>query len=182
MSTIERSVEIDAPASTAYGVWTRFEQFPKFMEDVEEVRQTDDRHLHWRARVFGQTEEWDAEITEQIPDKRIAWTSRGGATNAGVVTFHRLSDDRSKVMLQLQYEPQRLSEKVADALGVLTRRVEGDLSRFKEFVEARGAQIEAWRGEIPAKPDAAQRQARREERQSRPEPRADKPPGGGRDA
>lgn len=167
MSTIERSVEIEAPASTAYGVWTRFEQFPKFMEDVEEVRQTDDRHLHWRASVFGQTEEWDAEITEQIPDKRIAWTSRGGATNAGVVTFHRLSDDRSKVMLQLQYEPQHLPEKIGDALGMLTRRVEGDLERFKQFVEGEGGELSGWRGEIPAKPDAAQR----EEKTRRAQPR-----------
>jgi uncharacterized membrane protein len=160
MSTIERSIEIDAPASTVYGVWTRFEEFPEFMEGVEEVKQVDDRHLHWRASVFGKREEWDAEITEQVPDKRIAWTSTGGATNAGAVTFHRLSDDRSKVMLQLEVEPTTLSEKIADALGVLTRRVEGDLERFKEFVERKPPDdVEGWRGEIPAKPDAAQRHA-----------------------
>jgi uncharacterized membrane protein len=87
--TIDCAIEVQVPASTAYNAWTQFELFPSFMEDVEEVKQKDDRHLHWRAKVWGKTEEWDAEITEQIPDKRIAWRSEGGATNAGVVTFHR---------------------------------------------------------------------------------------------
>jgi uncharacterized membrane protein len=157
MPTIERSVEIRAPASIAYDVWTQFELFPHFMEGVEEVRQLDDRHLHWRANVGGKIEEWDAEITEQIPDKRIAWRSQGGSTNAGVVTFHRLSDDTSRVMLQLDYQPETLGEKVGDVLGVMTRRVDGDLERFKEFVEERGRAIGGWRGEIPAKPDSGQR-------------------------
>jgi uncharacterized membrane protein len=155
--TIEQSIEIDVPASAAYNTWTQFELFPRFMEGVEEVRQTDDRHLHWRAAVGGRTEEWDAEITEQIPDKRVAWRSEGGVGHAGVVTFHRLSDDRARVMLQMQYEPESLLEKVGDALGVLERRVKGDLERFKEFVQTRGS-AEGWRGEIPARPDAAQRQ------------------------
>jgi uncharacterized membrane protein len=167
LSTIERSIEIDALASTAYGVWTHFELFPKFMADVEQVKQLDDRRLHWRASVFGRREEWDAEITEQIPDKRIAWTLRGSAANAGVVTFHRLSDERSRVMLQLRYEPERIGEKVADALGLLTRRVEGDLERFKEFVESEGEGTAAWRGEIPAKPDAAQQEGSGRRRKSR---------------
>lgn len=154
MKTIERAIDVEAPASTTYNAWTRFDLFPTFMEGVEEVRQKDDRHLFWRARVWGQTEEWEAEITEQIPDKRIAWRSEGGATNAGVVTFHRLSDRNSRVMLQLGYEPERLTEKVADALGILTRQVEGDLRRFKEFVEEYGDDVAGWRGSIPAKPDA----------------------------
>jgi uncharacterized membrane protein len=156
--TLERSVEVGVPASTSYNAWTQFELFPHFMEGVESVEQKDERRLHWRANVWGQTEEWDAEITEQIPDKRIAWRSDGGAWNAGVVTFHRLSDDQSRVMLQLEYAPQRLSEKLADALGVLSRRVEGDLERFKTYVEQQGDRISGWRGEIPAKQDAAQRQ------------------------
>jgi uncharacterized membrane protein len=156
-TTIERSVEVDVPASTAYATWTRFELFPRFMRDVEEVEQKDDRHLHWRARVWGKTQEWDAEITEQIPDKRIAWRSEGGATNAGVVTFHRLSDDRARVMLQLDYDPADWSEKVADALGMLSRSVEADLEGFKEFVETEGERITAWKGEISAKDDARQR-------------------------
>jgi uncharacterized membrane protein len=162
MSNIEHSIDIQAPASTAYAVWTCFELFPQFMEGVEEVRQKDDRHLHWRAKVGGATEEWDAEITEQIPDKRIAWRSEGGAFNAGVVTFHRLSDDSCRVMLQLEYELRKLSEKIGDALGVLRRRVEGDMERFKSFVEERGDQIEGWRGEIPARPDARQQRSERE--------------------
>ena len=140
--TIEQSIEIEAPASTAYNVWTQFELFPHFMEGVHEVRQKDDRHLHWCAEVGGKVEEWDAEITEQIPDKRIAWRSQGGATNAGVVTFHRLSDDRCRVMLQLEYEPATFGEKIGDVLGVLSRRVSGDLKRFKEFTAARRATLD----------------------------------------
>lgn len=160
MTTIERSIEVGVPASTAYDTWTQFELFPHFMEGVESVVQKDDRHLHWRANVWGQTEDWEAEITEQIPDKRIAWRSQGGASNAGVVTFHRLSDDRSRVMLQLEYAPERLSEKVGDALGLLSRRIEGDLERFKKFVEDEGDRIEGWRGRIPARKDAAQAEGR----------------------
>lgn len=157
MTTIERSIEVEVPASTAYDTWTQFELFPHFMDGVESVTQKDDRHLHWVANIWGKTEDWDAEITEQIPDKRIAWRSEQGATNAGVVTFHRLSDERSRVMLQMQYTPERLSEKVGDALGLLNRRVEGDLQRFKSFVEKQGDRVEGWRGEVPATPDAAQR-------------------------
>jgi len=159
MTTIERSVEVAVPVSTAYNAWTQFELFPHFMDDVEEVRQEDERHLHWRAKVWGKTEEWDAEITEQIPDKRIAWRSDGGASNAGVVTFHRLSDDSARVMLQLAYEPEQWSEKVGDALGIFTRRVESDLEGFKHFVENQGDRIQGWRGEIPAKGDADPRSA-----------------------
>jgi uncharacterized membrane protein len=157
MTTIERSIEVGVPASTAYEAWTQFELFPHFMEGVESVTQKDDCHLHWRANIWGQVEEWDAEITEQIPDKRIAWRSQEGASNAGVVTFHRLSDERSRVMLQMEYEPERFSEKVGDALGLLNRRVEGDLERFKRFVEEEGERVEGWRGQVPAKPDAHHR-------------------------
>ena len=156
MATIERSVEVDVPASTAYNTWTQFELFPNFMDGVESVQQKDDRHLHWRANIGGKVEEWDAEITEQIPDKRVAWRSEGGASNAGVVTFHRLSDDTARVMLQMDYEPEGLTEKVGDALGFFTRRVEGDLERFKAFVEQEGDRIPGWRGRIPAKEDAGQ--------------------------
>lgn len=157
MTTIERSVEVEVPASIAYNTWTQFELFPHFMKDVEEVRQTDDRHLHWRARILGRTEEWDAEITEQIPDKRIAWRSERGASNAGVVTFHRLSDDRARVMLQMAYDPERWSEKAGDALGLFSARVESDLRGFKTFVEHRGGEVEGWRGEVVARADSGQR-------------------------
>jgi uncharacterized membrane protein len=118
------------------------------MECVEEVRQVDDTHLHWRAKVAGKLEEWDAEITEQRPDERVAWTNTEGARNAGVVTFHRLSNDRTKVMAQMDVAPEGIAEKVGDALGFVQRRVKGDLERFKEMIEARGHETGAWRGEV----------------------------------
>jgi uncharacterized membrane protein len=148
MSTIEKSIEVNVPVQTAYNQWTQFEEFPRFMEGVKEVNQLDDTHLHWKAAIAGQEKEWDAEITEQTPDQRIAWTSRGGAINGGVVTFHRLSDARSKVMLQLEYAPQGVAENVGDALGVVSLRVQGDLERFKEFIEKRGRETGAWRGQV----------------------------------
>ncbi len=148
MGTIEQSIEVQAPLSTAYNQWTQFEEFPRFMEGVEEVRQLDDKRLHWIAEIGGKREEWDAEITEQRPDERVAWRSTTGAPNAGVVTFHRLSDDMTKVMLQLDYEPEGMVEKVGDALGIVERRTMGDLERFKEFIESRGSETGAWRGKI----------------------------------
>lgn len=153
MPTIERSIEVGVPVSVAYDQWTQFETFPRFMHGVESVDQIDDTHLHWRANLAGTVEEWDAEITEQIPDKRIAWRSTSGAPNAGVVTFHRISDARAKVMLQLAYEPQTWAESLGDLLGVVTRRVEGDLERFRTFIEAREQPTGAWRGQVPAPDD-----------------------------
>jgi uncharacterized membrane protein len=148
MATIEQSIEIDVPCRTAYNQWTQFEEFPKFMEGVKEVRQLDDTHLLWRAEIAGRDKEWEAEITEQRPDERIAWTSRGGVYNAGAVTFHRLSDSRCKTMLQLDYQPEGAVENVGDALGVVSARVRGDLQRFKAFIESRGRETGAWRGEV----------------------------------
>jgi uncharacterized membrane protein len=148
MSTIEKSIEVNVPVRTAYNQWTQFEEFPRFMEGVKEVTQLDDTRLHWKAEIAGQDKEWDAEITEQAPDQRITWTSRGGAINGGVVTFHRLSDATSKVMLQLEYDPQGFVENVGDALGVVSLRVQGDLERFKEFIEKRGRETGAWRGQV----------------------------------
>jgi uncharacterized membrane protein len=145
---IEQSIDVNVPVQTAYNQWTQFEEFPRFMEGVEEVRQLDDKRLHWKARIGGKTKEWDAEITEQRPDERIAWTSRGGAFNAGVVTFHRLSDTTTGVMLQLVYEPEGVVENLGDAVGVVSARVKGDLKRFKEYIETRGLESGAWRGEV----------------------------------
>jgi uncharacterized membrane protein len=150
MATIEQSIDVEVPVRVAYNQWTQFEDFPKFMEGVKSVRQLDDRRLHWHAEVAGRDKEWDAEITEQHPDERIAWRSTGGAANAGVVTFHRLDDARTRVMLQLDYEPEGVTESVGDALGVVSARVKGDLTRFKDFVESRGRETGAWRGDIPA--------------------------------
>ena len=148
MASIQKPIDVDVPVRTAYNQWTQFEEFPRFMEGVEEVRQLDDRRLHWRAKVGGKTEEWDAVITEQIPDERVAWRNTTGAENAGVVTFHHLSANSTRVMLQIEYDPHGLVENVGSALGLVERRVEGDLKRFKEFVESHGAETGAWRGEI----------------------------------
>jgi uncharacterized membrane protein len=148
MASIQKPIDVDVPVRTAYNQWTQFEEFPRFMEGVEEVRQLDDRRLHWRAKVGGKTEEWDAVITEQIPDERVAWRNTTGAENAGVVTFHYLSPNSTRVMLQIEYDPHGLVENVGSALGLVERRVEGDLKRFKEFVESHGTETGAWRGEI----------------------------------
>jgi uncharacterized membrane protein len=147
-STIEQSVDVHVPIRTVYNQWTQFEEFPRFMEGVVEVRQLDDTHLHWKATVGGKEKEWDAVITEQLPDQRIAWTNTSGARNAGVVTFHRLSDNHTRVMLQLDYEPEGLVEHVGDMLGVVSRRVRGDLERFKAFIESQGQETGAWRGTV----------------------------------
>jgi uncharacterized membrane protein len=148
MSTIEQSIDVNVPVSTAYNQWTQFEEFPRFMEGVEAVRQLDKQRLHWRANVGGRVEEWEAIITEQHPDERIAWKNTTGAANAGVVTFHRLADAKTRVMLQMEYDPQGVVENLGDMLGVVSRRVANDLERFKEFIEARGQETGAWRGEV----------------------------------
>jgi uncharacterized membrane protein len=148
MSVIEKSIELNVPVRTAYNQWTQFEEFPNFMEGVKQVTQIDDKRLHWKANIAGKEEEWNAEITEQIPDERIAWTSRGGAMNAGVVTFHRLSEAKSKIMIQLEYDPKGFVEQVGDATGLVTQRVQGDLERFKTFIESRGRETGAWRGTV----------------------------------
>jgi uncharacterized membrane protein len=148
-STVEEAIEVDVPVRTAYNQWTQFEDLPKFMDSVHEVRQLDDKHLHWRASIAGKEEEWDAEITEQIPDKRIAWRSIGGVQNAGVVTFHKLSDDKTRVMLQMDYNPRSIDEKIGDALGFVKIQTKNNLRRFKQLVEGRGSETGAWRGTIP---------------------------------
>src|SRR5687767_2926645 len=150
MSNIEKSIDVDVPVRTAYNQWTQFEEFPRFMEGVREVTQLDDKRLRWRAEVVGKDKEWTAEITEQHPDERIAWKSTSGARNAGVVTFHRLSDVKTRIMLQLEYDPEGVIENVGDAVGMMSSRVKGDLERFKEFIETRGRETGAWRGDIEA--------------------------------
>jgi uncharacterized membrane protein len=150
MANIEQSIDVEVDVRTAYNQWTQFEEFPRFMEGVEEVRQLDDTHTHWRTKIAGREKEFDAEITEQTPDQRIAWTSEGGPEHAGVVTFHRVDDEHTRVMLQLDYEPEGAVEKVGDALGLVKRRVTGDLERFKALVEQRGSGGESggWRGDV----------------------------------
>ena len=150
MASVVESIDVNVPVRTAYDQWTQFEEFPKFMEGVKAVEQLDDTHLHWKAEIAGQQKDWDAEITEQHPDERVAWRSTSGAHNAGVVTFHRLDEGTTRVTLQLDAEPEGAVESVGTALGFLERRVKGDLERFKEFIERRGVETGAWRGEVPA--------------------------------
>jgi uncharacterized membrane protein len=148
MSEIIETIDVDVPVRTAYDQWTQFEEFPRFMEGVESVKQLTDTTLEWTAKIAGVERSWRAEITEQEPDQRVAWQSTSGARNAGVVTFHRLADRRSRVTLQLDVEPTGPVETVGDAVGAVERRVEGDLKRFKEFIEGRGDSTGAWRGEV----------------------------------
>jgi uncharacterized membrane protein len=151
MSTITESIDVNVPVRTAYNQWTQFEEFPEFMDAVEEVRQLDDTRLHWKAKVAGKTKEWDAKITEQTPDQRVAWTSTSGDGNAGVVTFHRIDDTKTRVTVQMDVNPEGLVENVGSAAGVPEREVKGDLERFKEFIERRGRETGAWRGEVEQK-------------------------------
>jgi uncharacterized membrane protein len=150
MASVVESIDVTVPVSTAYNQWTQFEDFPRFMEGVKSVTQTDDTHLHWVAEIAGNEEEWDAEITEQHADERVAWRATSGAENAGVVTFHRIDDETTRVTLQMDVDPEGLVENVGTALGFLDRRVKGDLERFKEFIESRGSETGAWRGEVEA--------------------------------
>jgi uncharacterized membrane protein len=148
MASVVESIDVEVPLSTAYNQWTQFEDFPRFMEGVKSVTQIDDTHLHWVADVAGKEKEWDAEVTEQHPDERIAWNATSGAPNAGVVTFHHLSENTTRVTLQMDVEPEGPVESVGTALGFLQRQVKGDLERFKEFIEGRGGETGAWRGEV----------------------------------
>jgi len=148
-STITEIVDVEVPVTTAYDQWTQFESFPEFMDGVEEVRQLDATHTHWVTRFGGVRREFDATITEQHPDERVAWRADSGPDHAGVVTFHRLADTRTRVTAQMEFDPEGFAEQAADKLGVLDRRVKGDLARFKQFVEERGRATGAWRGEVP---------------------------------
>jgi uncharacterized membrane protein len=147
METLEQSIEVDAPVRAAYNQWTQFEDFPQFMEGVESVRQLDDTHVHWVAEIAGKKKEWDSEITRQVPDSEIDWVGFGNPDNRGRVVFEPV-EDRTKVTLMLDYDPEGAVEEIGDALGLVKRRVEGDMDRFKEFLEARGRETGGWRGEV----------------------------------
>lgn len=148
MSTTQQSIEVDLPVSTVYNQWTQFEDFPQFMEGVESVTQLDDKRLHWVAEIAGTREEWDAEIVDQEPDRRIAWRALTGTTNDGIVTFESLGPNSTRVSLDLDVEPEGLKEKIGEKLGFVSKQAEGDLKRFKEFVESRGVETGAWRGQV----------------------------------
>jgi len=148
MERVDKSIEVNCPVSTVYNQWTQFEEFPRFMKGVKEVRQLDDTHVHWHAEVWGKDEEWDAEITEQVPDQRISWRSVSGAPNEGTVRFEPRGGDRTVVHLSMGYEPRGAVEKVGDALGIFSSRVQNTVEDFKTFIENRGAESGAWRGEV----------------------------------
>ena len=148
MDHVEKCIEVEAPLSMVYNQWTQFEEFPRFMEGVESVKQLDDKRLRWCAEIGGKVVEWDAEIFEQIPDQRVAWRSITGALNTGMVNFESLGPNRTKIWLKVNYKPEGAMEKIGSALGVISQRIEGDLERFKEFIEARGSETGAWRGQI----------------------------------
>ncbi|MFI5728762.1 SRPBCC family protein [Kribbella sp. NPDC051587] len=148
MGNIVESVDVNVPVRTAYNQWTQFESFPQFMDGVEEIRQTDDTHTHWVTSIGGVKREFDATITEQHPDERVAWTTEDGPKHAGVITFHRLSDAETRVTAQMDIDPDGIAETVADKVGVISHRVKADMSRFKEFIEARGTETGQWRGDV----------------------------------
>jgi uncharacterized membrane protein len=148
VARVEKNIEVAVPVRTAYNQWTQFEEFPQFMEGIKEVQQLDDRRLHWRAEIGGHEEEWDAEIQEQVPDEKVIWRNTSGRTNAGMVKFDPIAADRTRVHLEMSYEPEGAVESIGDALGFVSRRVEGDLERFKEFIESRGSETGGWRGEV----------------------------------
>ena len=147
MKTLEDSITVEVPVSRAYNQWTQFEEFHLFMEGVKEVKQLDDKRLHWKAEIAGKTKEWDAEIFEQIPDQCIAWRSTGGAKNSGAIRFTSLGAEQTKLTLHLEYDPEGVTENLGAAFGVVSARIAGDLKRFKDFIEKRPASG-GWRGEI----------------------------------
>ena len=148
MERIHKTFEIGVPVRTAYNQWTQFEDFPRFMDGVREVRQIDDTHLHWRASLGGTEKQWDAEIVEQVPDQVIAWRSTSGVPNAGAVRFEPLSPERTRVSLEMEYEPQSAIEKAGDALGIVSRKLDRTIEDFSDYIEKRGRETGGWRGEV----------------------------------
>ncbi len=149
MAQVIQTIDVDVPVTTAYNQWTQFESFPHFLSFVESISQIDDTHNHWVVKVAGVERQFDAEITEQHPDERVAWKSTGGdVTQAGVVTFHKLNDSTSRVTVQLDWEPEGLVEKAGAALGIDDASVKGDLKNFKKFIEEQGSEQGAWRGDV----------------------------------
>jgi uncharacterized membrane protein len=147
-SSVKESITVDVPVRTAYDQWTQFEEFPSFMDSVHSIKQLDDKRLHWKADVMGKPIEWDAEIVQQIPDKRISWRSTTGTPNSGTVSFESLGANRTRITLEMTYTPESTIESVGDALGAVRIEAVGNLKRFKEMIESRGHETGAWRGTI----------------------------------
>jgi uncharacterized membrane protein len=148
MSRIVESIDVEVPVRVAYDQWTQFEEFPRFMDGVKRVQQLNDTTLEWTAEINGVERSWRAEISEQEPDQVVAWRSTSGARNDGRVSFESLGGNRTRATLELEVEPEGAVEKAGDALGFVERQVEGDLRRFKEFIESRGTPTGGWRGEV----------------------------------
>jgi uncharacterized membrane protein len=148
VASVTESITVNSPNTTVYDQWTQFEEFPRFMEGVESVIQTDDTHLHWVAEISGKRHEWDAEITEQRPDQVMAWRSLDGHYNSGRVHFERVDDNTTKVSVEMEHETEGMVETLGSALGFDSRQVKADLERFKEYIESRGTESGAWRGEV----------------------------------
>jgi uncharacterized membrane protein len=148
MATVEKTIEVDVPVSRVYNQWTQFEEFPRFMEGIKEVTQVDDRHLRWCAEVGGKEERWEAEITSQIPDEKIAWRSISGIQNNGIVTFTDVDGAHTQVHLRIEYKTEGMVEAIGDMFGAVDRTVEGSLERFKSFIESRDGATGEWRGLI----------------------------------
>ena len=161
MERIEKTIDVDAPLRAVYNQWTQFEEFPSFMEGVKQVRQIDDTHVHWHAEIWGKDKEWDAEITEQEPDKRVSWKSVSGPESAGTVRFEPRGADCTEVRLAMAYEPEGAIEKAGDAIGVISHTVQKSLEQFKRFIERRGRETGAWRGMVQdSHPQGGQYQSR----------------------
>ena len=135
MIEVEETVDIDREPAAVYERWARFESFPEFMEGIKEVRRLDEDHFHWVAEIAGRQKEWDAEATQRISGKAIAWESTGGAPVAGTVVFDALERGRTRVTLQLRYEPADWTEQVSEVLGIVQARVRSDLDRFRALME-----------------------------------------------
>ena len=148
MSDMTQTIDVDVPVNVAYNQWTQFESFPQFMDGVDEITQKTDTLTHWKISIAGVKREFDAEITEQHPDERIAWKSVGGTDHAGVVTFHKLEPGKTRVALQMETKPEGIVEKVGDMVGLTNANAKSDLKRFKQFIESRGTETGAWRGDV----------------------------------
>jgi uncharacterized membrane protein len=148
MAHVEESIDVNVPVSTAYNQWTQFEEFPRFMEGVESVAQIDDTHLRWVAEIGGKRHEWEAEITEQMPDRKVAWRAVDGHDNSGIVTFEPVDQATTRITVVMEHETEGMMESLGSALGADSRRVKGDLERFRELIESRGVESGAWRGEV----------------------------------
>jgi carbon monoxide dehydrogenase subunit G len=143
---VERSIEVEVPVRMAYDQWSRFEEFPRFMSGVEEVRRVGDGMTHWVAHISGVRREWDAAIVEQVPDEKVAWAATTGATNAGAVFFDAVATDCTRVRLTLDFEPEGVIERIGDVMDVVQRQAVADLDRFKEFIEGQSSVAGGWRG------------------------------------